>query len=157
MKALATWLFLLGSLLINRTAIAQNDTTSFVCYFPIEPMPELLTGGGAQGIVTAIQRRIIYPPMALRTDVEGRVFLSFIITPAGEIKQITVVRSLWAPFDSAAVDAVRRLPGFKPRLEKYGDMKYTVPITFKIGYGRPRSGQRRRLAKKAVPNRNSTR
>jgi TonB family protein len=157
MKALAMWLLLLGSFLINCPAIAQTDTTSFVCYFPIEPMPELLTGGGTRGIVMAIQRRIIYPPVALQMEVEGRVFLAFTITPAGEIKQVTVVKSLWAPLDSAAVKAARQLPRFKPRSEKYGDMRYTVPVTFKIKYDRPKSGQRRRLAKKAIPNRNSTR
>jgi TonB family protein len=157
MRFLAAWPLLLGGLFIECPAVAQTDTTSFTCYFPIEPMPELLTGGGAQGIVKAIQHRIIYPPVALRSNVEGRVFLSFIITPAGEVKEVRVVKSLWAPFDSAAVNAIRQLPCFKPRPEKYGKMRYTVPITFKKEHDRPSSSYRRQLANKGVPNRNSTR
>lgn len=137
MRALATCLFLLSSLLINRSAIAQTDTTSFVCYFPIEPMPELLTGGGARGIVTAIQRRVIYPPQALRANAIGRVFVSFTITPSGRVQNIIVVKSFRRDCGLAVVNAVRQLPRFKPRPKKYGSMRYVAPITFRIEGSRP--------------------
>ena len=138
MKLMALRL-LLGSLLVgsSKRVVAQEGI------WP--PEPELLNGGGARGIVVAIHQRLIYPPIALRADVTGRVFVAFIITPAGEVKQVVVAKSLWAPFDSAGVAAVRQLPRFKPWPQRYGNVQYTVPVNFQIGedYGTAKKARRR--------------
>ena len=160
MKTLAMWLLLLSSFLINCPAIAQIDTTSFMCYLPIEPMPELLTGGGARGIVIAIQRRVIYPPQALRANATGRVFVSFTITPSGRVQNISVVKSFRRDCSLAVVNAVRQLPRFKPRLQKYGNVRYVAPITFTIVGNKPIGPVSRQeykhVARKTVLGRNPT-
>lgn len=144
-------LTLLSGLLMQGASVyAQADTTRFVCLLPIEPMPELISGGGSKGIITAIQQRLVYPPEALRAQVEGRVFVSFVVTTAGEVTQIEIVKPLWAPLDSAVLDAVRHLPWFKPRLPRYGDMRYVAPVSFSIEADVP-------PATKVVRRRNSTR
>lgn len=163
MKALLKWLVPLSSLLLHSAAAhAQANTTSFVCYFPIEPMPELVSGRGNAGIAAAIHQRVIYPVEALRTAVAGRVFVAFTVTPAGDVKDVTLLKSLYAPLDSAALHAVRQLPCFKPRLSKYGDLRYTVPIAFNLtsaNYNNePPLRRRQHAARRQVgPARNSTR
>jgi TonB family protein len=132
MNTMLILLIALGCLLPGAgLAQAPADTTRFVCILPVEPMPELVSGGGNKGIIKAIRRRFIYPPEGRMMCVEGRLFIAFTITPAGEVKQAQVVKSLGAPFDSAAVQAVRQLPCFKPRLPRHGDIRYVVPFSIR--------------------------
>ncbi len=129
MKALTYWL-LSGGLSLAYPAAAQADSTRIICL--VEPALELRSGGGNQGIITAIQRRLIYPPQALRAGAEGRVFISFTVTPTGRVQRITVLKAFRQDCALAAVAAVRQLPLFKPRREEWGAVGFTVPITFKL-------------------------
>lgn len=159
MNCLAKCLLLLGGLLVKgNLLLAQTDTTKFVCYFPVEPMPEL---PGKQPIVAAIQQRVIYPPQALRANASGRVFVTFTITPSGRVQDILVVKAFRRDCGLAVVNAVRKLPHFKPRLKKYGNVRYVAPITFRIEGSRPIASPSRReyeqAHRKALVSRNSTR
>jgi len=100
----------------------------------VEQMPQLPSGGGSAAIVAAIQQHLVYPPEALSAQVEGRVFVSFIVTTTGIVSQVKVVKSLVAACDAAAVQAVRQLPRFTPGRQKGRPVRvqFTVPITFRI-------------------------
>lgn len=112
----------------RRPAAAPSDKSMLVCYF--EPMPELLPGSGTQNIVAAVRQRLVYPPHAGLVCLTGRAFVKFTITPAGEVAHVAVVKGLWPPFDSAAVQAVRQLPCFKPMAQP---MSCTVPVAYGLG------------------------
>lgn len=116
---------LLGSLLVGSShrVFAQEGSWPQV--------PQLLAGGGARAIVAAIHQRLVYPPEARMACVTGRVFIAFDITPLGSVQRVKVVKPLWAPFDSAAVQAVRQLR-FQPRPHRGGEMHYVVPISYQI-------------------------
>ena len=94
-------------------------------------VPELLGGGGPRAIVTAIHQRLVYPPEARMACITGRVFVAFDITPPGGVQGVKVVKQLWAPFDLAAVRAVRQLR-FRPRPPQAGEVHYVVPINYQI-------------------------
>ncbi|RZK30496.1 MAG: TonB family protein [Hymenobacter sp.] len=123
-------LWLLGALC---SGAAQAQST----YCPIWPMPELPGGGGSPAIVAAIQRRVTYPPQALRANATGRVFVSFVITPDGRVQEVFVVKAFRRDCGLAVVNAVQRLPRFTPRLRKYGNVRYVAPITFSIEGRKP--------------------
>ena len=53
-------------------------------YTYVEQMPQLPGGGGNGAIVNAIQKAVKYPPLALRNQVEGRIFVSFTVNPQGD-------------------------------------------------------------------------
>lgn len=118
-------------------ACAQGDTPQFSCLLPIEPMPELPGGGGMPAIVAAIQQHLAYPPQALRAQASGRVFVSFTVAPSGRVQEIFVVKTFRRDCGLAVVRAVRLLPRFKPRLARYGNVRYVAPITFRIEDSRP--------------------
>jgi protein TonB len=109
-----------------KLAVAQ------VTYCPIYPMPELPGGGGMPAIVAAIQQRLAYPPQALRAQASGRVFVSFTVVPSGQVQEVVVVKAFRRDCGLAVVRAVRQLPRFKPRLARYGNVRYVAPITFRI-------------------------
>lgn len=125
MKSLAFGL-LLGSLLAGGTqwVFAQEGI------WP--PEPELLHGGsGLRSVVAVIHQRLVYPPEARMACIEGRVFVTFSITPTGKVQQVKVVKPLWAPFDSAAVKVIRQLR-FKPMPQQQGATRYVVPVNYQI-------------------------
>lgn len=136
MKSLAFGL-LLGSLLVynSYSAFAQADTTIVIDKIidPVEIMPQLLSGGGAAAIVAAVQQRFIYPLEAVRAHAEGRVFVSFIITTAGLVKDAHVVKGFRPDCDSAALEAVQRLPRFKPAQQNGQPVAsgMTIPVLVK--------------------------
>ena len=126
---LVNWLLCI--LLIGSTILVQAQTT---WYCPVEIMPELLTGGGAVAITTAIQRQLVYPAEAIQARVAGRVFISFTITTKGLVKDVHVMKGLRPDCDAAALRAVRLLPRFKPgrQLGKPVACGYTVPVIFSL-------------------------
>ena len=130
-------LVVLSSIITSFSAVAQtNSTTTLVCYF--EKAPEFAMGGGQTAIMAAIRKNLVYPPSAVRARVEGRVFIRFTITSAGLVQNACVIKGLRPDCDTAAVQAVRKLPRFKPceQLGKPITCGYTVPIRFKLPVSR---------------------
>ena len=120
-------------LTISATAQKARPTAEKVYNF-VEQMPQLPGGGGSKAIVAAIQQRLVYPPEALAAQVDGRVFVSFVVTTTGTVSQVKVVKGLVAACDAAALQAVRQLPHFAPGRQKGRPVcvQFTVPITFQI-------------------------
>ncbi|MDO7884936.1 energy transducer TonB [Hymenobacter cheonanensis] len=113
---------------------ASYQTTLGTIVDPVERSPELLSGGGGAAIVAAVQQRLVYPPQAKRVGTEGRVFVGFTITPEGLVKDAHVWKGFRPDCDEAALQAVRKLPRFKPCLQfgKPVTCGYTVPVKFAL-------------------------
>jgi len=77
---------------------------------------------------------IKYPPIARKEGVEGRVILSYVVTKTGEI---TDVKALRGPSEELKLEAnrvVESMPKWNPGKQRGQavDVKYTLPIVFKI-------------------------
>ena len=103
-------------------------------YTYVEQMPQLPGGGGNAAIVAAIQKAIRYPPLALRNQVEGRIFVSFTVNSKGEVSDVKVVKGLGSGTDEETIRAVNSLPKFIPGKQngRAVAVSFTLPITFKI-------------------------
>jgi|SRR6476661_3728957 len=103
-------------------------------YTYVEQMPELPGGGGNAAIVAAIQKATRYPPLALRNQVEGRIFVSFTVNAQGDVSDVKVVKGLGSGLDEETIRAVKTLPKFRPGKQngRAVSVSFTVPITFKI-------------------------
>ncbi|GAB3858686.1 energy transducer TonB [Hymenobacter terrigena] len=103
-------------------------------YTYVEQMPQLPGGGGNAAIVNAIQKAVKYPPLALRNQVEGRIFVSFTVNPQGDVSDVKVVKGLGSGLDEETIRAVKTLPKFIPGKQngRAVSVSFTVPITFKI-------------------------
>jgi len=151
MKPRALWL--LGSFLAvaGYPAAAQLSDGSTICL--VEPMPELPRGGGLAAIVAAIERRVVYPPPALRAGAEGHVFLRFAVTPAGYVRDVSIIQAFRRDCGFAAARAVRQLPRFRPRRQSLGEVKYIVPVSFKIAAAKhpiPRPRRKKALSSRSA-------
>ena len=103
-------------------------------YTFVEQMPQLPGGGGQLAIVMAIQKAVRYPSLALRNQVEGRVYVSFTVDSKGEVTDVKVVKGLGSGLDEETMRAIKTLPRFIPGKQNGREVSvsFTVPITFKI-------------------------
>lgn len=96
-------------------------------YSIADKMPHLIGGLGS------IQSKIVYPDQAKATEIEGRVFVQFIVNEQGEVENPVVVRGIGAGCDEEAV-RVMRLAKFNPGVHEGEEVKVkmSLPITFKL-------------------------
>lgn len=101
-------------------------------YSVVEEMPEY--PGGMKAFVNYLKRKLVYPPQAKKENLEGVVAVQFVVEKDGRITSPTVVRSLRADMDSAALTAIRNMPNWIPAREHGMRVrcKYSVPVQFKI-------------------------
>ncbi|MBU6121805.1 energy transducer TonB [Hymenobacter siberiensis] len=98
-----------------------------------EKMPTY-RGGGSDAIVAAIQQGVRYPAAALRAQVQGRVFVNFMVDDAGFIRNSQIVTSPSPLLNATVLQSVASLGRLTPG-EISGDtvdVFFTVPITFSI-------------------------
>jgi protein TonB len=103
-------------------------------YFYVEQMPELPGGGGQKAIVAAIQKAAKYPASALSNQIEGKIYVSFVVNSLGDVSDVKVVKGLGYGLDEETIRAVKTLPRFTPGKQngRAVSVAYTVPISFKI-------------------------
>ena len=101
-------------------------------YTVVAYMPRFV--GGAEAMRQFIRQNLRYPPKLGRLDIEGRVYLRFVVGKDGKIRDIEVVRGLrdCPECDAEAVRLIRSMPKWKAgadgkeRLNVY----FTLPIAF---------------------------
>lgn len=106
-------------------------------YSVVEEMPEY--PGGIKAFVNYLKRKLVYPPQAKKENLEGVVAVQFVVEKDGRITSPTIVRSLRADMDSAALTAIRNMPNWIPAREHGMRVrcKYSVPVQFKIERPKP--------------------
>ena len=102
----------------------EEETVYFVA---VEEMPEPLGG------LKSIQEKIVYPEIAKRARVEGKVFVKAFVDETGKVTSAEIVKGIGAGCDEAAVDAVLQTK-FSPGKQRGRPIKVqvTIPIVFKL-------------------------
>lgn len=100
--------------------------------FMSQIMPEF--PGGRKGLQKYIANNIKYPKDAITDDIQGKVFVRFVIDDLGKVEQVSVIRSVHPLLDKEAVRIVESLPEWKPGSQNGKNVKvwYTVPIVFQL-------------------------
>ncbi|MBU1097683.1 MAG: energy transducer TonB [Ignavibacteriae bacterium HGW-Ignavibacteriae-2] len=92
-----------------------------------EVMPEPVGGMGS------IIKNIVYPEMARKSNVQGRVYILAYIDDQGNCTETKIVKGIGAGCDEAASDAIKKAK-FTPGKNKgvAVKVKLSLPIEFKI-------------------------
>ena len=98
----------------------------------VEHMPEF--AGGQAALLRYLGSHMRYPARALRDQVEGRVYLSFVVQADGTIAEAAIVKGLSPELDAEALRVVRQMPAWTPGYQNKHAVavRFTLPITFKI-------------------------
>jgi len=107
--------------------IVEEEPTYFVA---VEEMPEPIGG------IQAIQSKIIYPEIAKRAGVEGRVHVLAFVDEKGNVTKAEILKGLGAGLDEVALNAVKQTK-FKPGKQRGKPVKVQVaiPIIFRLQGG----------------------
>lgn len=91
---------------------------------------------GMAGFYKKIKKLMVYPRQAKRMKIEGRVYVSFTVTEAGEITNIQVVKGIGAGCDEEAARLIKEAGKWIPgKLDgKAVDVRMILPIIFKLKY-----------------------
>jgi len=96
-------------------------------FVAVEEMPEPIGG------LKSIREKIIYPEIARRAGVEGKVFVRAYVDETGLVKRAEVIKGIGLGCDEAAMDAVLNTK-FKPGKQrgKLIKVQIIIPIVFKL-------------------------
>lgn len=96
--------------------------------FVVVENPPVLIGG-----IASVQRKIVYPEMARKAGIEGRVILQFVVDKNGGIINPRVVRGIGGGCDEAALKAIEGIK-FQPGRQRGVpvNVSYSLPVTFSL-------------------------
>jgi len=105
----------------------EEEEVQLDFFMAVEEMPEPIGG------ITAIQKRIIYPEIAKRAGVQGRVYIKAFVDETGTVKKAEVIKGIGAGCDEAAMAAVMKTK-FKPGKQRGKPVRVqvSIPILFKL-------------------------
>ncbi|SKC18162.1 M56 family metallopeptidase [Dyadobacter psychrophilus] len=98
----------------------------------VEEQPEF--PGGQQAMFQFLGRKIKYPTAAANANVQGKVFLQFVVTDEGNIQDIVVLKGIGYGCDAESVRVLKLFPKWKPGKQngKPVNVKFTLPVNFQL-------------------------
>jgi protein TonB len=98
----------------------------------VEEMPTF--PGGEEALYSFISKQIVYPEIAKRAGVEGKIYIQFVVRTDGKVSEVTVAKGIGAGCDEEAVKVVRSMPNWKPGRQNGHPVlvRISVPIVFKL-------------------------
>lgn len=110
--------------------IDKNIEEKEEVFYEVDQMPQY--PGGEAALMKYLQSHIIYPPMAAKNKVHGRVVVQFVVDKTGKVGEVKVVRSVDEELDKEAVRVCKLLPNFIPGRQNGTAVSvwYTLPIRF---------------------------
>ncbi|HEX8529726.1 MAG TPA: energy transducer TonB, partial [Cytophagales bacterium] len=96
----------------------------------VEEMPEF--PGGMEGLVKYLSENLKYPAEARDKNVQGTVFLSFVVQADGAITDVTTLKGIGAGCDEEASRVIAAMPSWQPGQQsgKAVAVRYSLPIRF---------------------------
>ena len=96
-------------------------------FVAVEDMPEPIGG------IAAIQSKIVYPEIAKRAGVEGKVYVKAFVDESGNVTKVEVQKGIGAGCDEAAMKAVKETK-FKPGKQRGKPVKVqvSIPVVFRL-------------------------
>ena len=100
----------------------------------VEVMPEFPGGQGA--LLKFLATNVRYPESAVKNGIEGRVSCSFVVGKDGAISEAEVIRGVSPELNEEALRVINSMPVWSPGKQrgKVVNVKYTVPVTFRMKY-----------------------
>lgn len=100
----------------------------------VEVMPEF--PGGVDELMKFLRKNIEYPQFEKEHNIQGTVVAEFIVTDAGKIENIKIVRPVTGSqyFNREVIRVIKTMPDWKPGTQS-GEpvkVKYNLPVTFRL-------------------------
>ncbi|RIV18735.1 M56 family peptidase [Fibrisoma montanum] len=110
-------------------------------YTVVENQPEFT--GGMEGLMEYLSKNIRYPAAAERANVQGRVFVNFVVTKEGDIADVKLLKGIGFGADEEAIRVVQKMPRWKPGSQSGEpvNVRFNLPINFQLKAAKPSTGE----------------
>ena len=101
----------------------------------VEHQPEF--PGGMAKLGEYLQSNLKYPARAQRANVQGRVFVRFIVTKTGEVTNVKILKGIGFGADEEATRVVQTMPNWEPATQngQRVNVEFNLPINFALEEG----------------------
>ncbi|MGQ1947767.1 TonB family protein [Geofilum sp. OHC36d9] len=108
----------------------NSDINKKATFMIVEEMPEF--PGGNEALKEYLAETINYPEEAIANDIEGKVYVQFVIDENGNTKDTKLLRSPNLLLGEEALRVIREMPAWTPGYQRGVPVRvnYTVPINF---------------------------
>ena len=96
----------------------------------VEEMPEF--PGGDEARTKFLNKNLKYPKLAREKDIEGTVYIEFIIEKDGSLSKIKVKRGIGGGCDEESLRVIKLMPKWKPGKQDGEEVRtqFVLPIKF---------------------------
>ena len=110
---------------------AQEAVKDTVAKTP-EVMPQF--PGGQDALVKFLQTHIKYPREAIKKNLEGKVYVGFVVEKNGKLNQVEIRKGVNELLDQEAIRVVSSMPDWQPGFQKGKPVRvqFVLPISFKL-------------------------
>ena len=105
-------------------------------FVAVEQNPEF--PGGASNLYRFVAANLRYPAAAARANIQGKVFVNFVVNTDGAIDRIKVLKGLGFGLDEEAVRVMAQMPKWIPGKQNGRPVAvmYNLPLTFQLDGGK---------------------
>lgn len=81
-----------------------------------------------------IAKNVKYPQIAAENNIQGKVFMNFVIEKDGSITDVKVLRGVDPALDKEAIRVIKSMPKWKPGKQRGKPVRvsFNLPITFTL-------------------------
>ena len=98
-----------GKLIDGKCFTASGLDTAYFAYEIDAEFPD-----GMQGLMRWIQTNLQYPQDAIENDIQGRVYVSFVVGKKGVVSDIQIERGVTSVLDNEVIRLIGQMPDWKP-------------------------------------------
>ena len=90
--------------------------------------------GGQEKLAEFLNANIKYPAKAKRKNIQGKVFVEFVVWKDGQIKDVKVKRGVHPLLDAEAVRVIKKMPLWIPARQRGENVnaRFILPINFRL-------------------------
>ncbi|HNW90581.1 MAG TPA: TonB family protein [Bacteroidales bacterium] len=114
----------------DNTNIIKEEVIESPIYTVVEVMPSY--PGGEEARMKFLAHNINYPQMAKESGIQGTVYVTFVITEAGKVSDVKVLRGIGGGCDEEAIRVTKLMPTWIPGTQsgKPVRVQFNMPVRF---------------------------
>jgi len=117
---------------VERPNREEEEIVEQEIFLVVEDQPDFPGGDAAR--IRYFNEHINYPVQARELNIQGTVYIGFVVEPDGSISNISLLRGIGGGCDEEAMRVVAAMPRWKPGKQRNQAVrvKFTLPVRFTL-------------------------
>ncbi len=117
---------------VERPSREEEEIVEQEIFLVVEDQPDF--PGGDVARIRYFSQNINYPIQARELNIQGTVYIGFVVEPDGSISNISLLRGIGGGCDEEALRVVAAMPRWKPGKQRNQAVrvKFTLPVRFTL-------------------------